>query len=301
MKTFAKVSLIVAGISLSAGIALTVIGGIANKGKPIRMYYDHGFHLDSEGKIIEMKKTVVDDFSNIKINVPDSDIIFVESDEYAVEYRIRSVEVICESEDGTLNINTNRRKFDINLNFFNFSKEDLYVYVYYPKGAEFGLVDLDSSAGDVKIENGFTCEKLIVDLSAGEADIKNVKGDIEVDMSAGDFDADDCEFGYTEFDLSAGDVTLRNCTIGGGKVDMSAGSFDATGLILLDDLAMDLSAGSVEIVFVEGQKIGYDFDLSAGSATINGEKRGDEFTMKDGCDIILSADISAGSIDITNK
>ena len=55
MKTFAKVSLIVAGISLSAGIALTVIGAIANKGKPIRMYYDHGFHLDSEGKIIEMR------------------------------------------------------------------------------------------------------------------------------------------------------------------------------------------------------------------------------------------------------
>ena len=301
MKTFTKISLIVAGISLSIGIVLTAIGTLANKGKPIRMYYDHGFHLDSEGKICEMKKTVVDDFSDIKINVPESDIVFIESDEYAGEYRIRSIEVICESEDGTLNINTNRRKFDINLGIFNFSNEDLYVYVYYPKGAEFGIVDLDTSAGDLKIEDGFTCDKLIVDLSAGEADIKNVKGDLDVDMSAGDFDADDCEFGHTVFDLSAGDVSLRNCTIGGGKVDMSAGSFDAKDLILLDDFDMDLSAGSVEIKFVDGQKIGYDFDLSAGSATINGEKRGDEFTMKDGYDIILSADISAGSINIVNK
>ena len=62
-----------------------------------------------------------------------------------------------------------------------------------------------------------------------------------------------------------------------------------------------MSAGSVDIEFVEGQKIGYDFDLSAGSATINGEKRGDEFTMKDGYDIVLTADMSAGSISITNK
>lgn len=301
MKAFTKAALVIAGVSLAAGIALTVTGAIINRGKPIHMYYDHGFHIDSEGKVLEMQKTVVDDFTDIVIDVPASDIKFIESDEYAVEYKLQAREMTCESKDGTLTVSSNRKKFEINLSWFGFNNEDYFVNVYYPKGADFGRVDLDSSAGDVLIENGFDCDILILDLSAGDAKIKHVNGDLEVDMSAGDFDAENCKFGKSVFDLSAGDVDLLNCTIGGGELDMSAGDFDAKALVLTESFDIDMSAGSVDIEFVEGQKIGYDFDLSAGSATINGEKRGDEFTMKDGYDIILTADMSAGSIDITNK
>ena len=152
MKTFTKVALVIAGVSLAAGIALTVTGAIINRGKPIHMYYDHGFHIDSEGKVLEMQKTVVDDFSDIVIDVPAADIKFIESDEYAVEYKLQAREMTCESKDGTLTVSSNRKKFDINLNFFNFNNEDYFVNVYYPKGADFGRVDLDSSAGDVIIE-----------------------------------------------------------------------------------------------------------------------------------------------------
>ena len=62
-----------------------------------------------------------------------------------------------------------------------------------------------------------------------------------------------------------------------------------------------MSAGDCTIEFVDGQKIGYDIDISAGTARINGEKRGDEFTMKDGYAIVLTADLSAGNVEITNK
>ena len=301
MKAFTKAALIVASVSLVSGLALTLTGAIINRGKPVHMYYDHGFKIDSEGKVQEMPKTVVDGFSDIIVDVPASDIKFIESDEYAVEYKIRAIEVTCESKDGTLKVSTNKKKFDINIGFFSWDTEDYYVYVYYPKGADFGTVDLDSSAGDVLIEEGFDCDLLKLDLSAGDAKIKHVNGALEVDMSAGDFEAEKCEFGKCEFDLSAGDVDLMYCTVDGGEVDMSAGDFEAKGFTLTASLDIDMSAGSVDIEFVEGQKIGYDFDLSAGSATINGEKRGDEFTMKDGYDIVLTADMSAGSIDIINK
>ena len=301
MKAFTRTALVVAGVSLVAGLTLMVTGAAINRGKQIHMYYDHGFKIDSEGKVQEMPKTVVEDFKDIIVDVPASDIKFIESDEYAVEYKIRAIEVTCESKDGTLKVSTAKKKFDINLGFFSWDSEDYYVYVYYPKGADFGTVDLDSSAGDVLIEEGFDCDLLKLDLSAGDAKIKHVNGALEVDMSAGDFEAEKCEFGKCEFDLSAGDVDLLYCTIGGGELDMSAGDFDAKGLTLTASFDIDMSAGSVDIEFVEGQEIGYDFDLSAGSATINGEKRGDEFTMKDGYDIVLTADMSAGSIDIINK
>ncbi len=301
MKTFTKVALITAGISMAAGIALTVVGAVATRGKTIHMYYDHGFHLDSEGKVLEMPKTVVDDFSDINIDVSAADIKFIESDEYAIEYKLQEASVTAESKDDTLTVSTHKKKFDIHINWFNFDNEDYYVYVYYPKGADFKDIMIDTSAGDVDIEKGFNCNKISFDLSAGDVKINNVNGELDVDMSAGDFEATNCKFGRSVFDLSAGDVDLTNCTVAGGELDMSAGDFDAKALTLTASFDIDMSAGSATIEFVDGQKIGYDLDLSAGSAKINGEKRGDEFTMKDGYDIVLSADMSAGSIDITNR
>ena len=301
MKTFTKVVLITAGISLSAGIALSVAGALANKGKPIHMYYDHGFHIDSEGHIHEQKKTVVDDFSNITIDVSAADVKFIESNEYAIEYKLEAKEVTAESKDDMLTISSHKHKFEVNFSWFNFDDNDCFVYVYYPKGADFKDVLIDTSAGDVDIEKGFDCDKIALDLSAGDVKLNNVNGDIEVDMSAGDFEAKNCKFGLSVFDLSAGDVNLEKCTIAGGEVDMSAGDFDAKDLTLTASLDVDISAGDCTIEFVDGQKIGYEIDISAGSAKINGEKRGDEFTMKDGYDIVLTVDISAGSVDITNK
>ncbi|MBO4687593.1 MAG: DUF4097 family beta strand repeat protein [Clostridiales bacterium] len=301
MKTFTKVALIVAGVTLSAGIALTVVGTIANKYKPIHMYYDHGFHIDSEGKTVEMKKTVVDDFKNVNIDVSAGDIKFIESDEYAVEYKLRAKEVICESEDGTLTVEDKSFKFDINFFSFNFEDHEHYVYVYYPKDANFDELMIDLSAGDVTIENGMDCEKVTFDMSAGDININGVSGDLVLKMSAGDFTAKNCEFGYSDFKMSAGDVVLDNCTIAGGKLDMSAGDFDARSLNLTDSFSIDMSAGSADIEFIPGLSIGYDFDLSAGSAKINGEKKGDEYQQIKGYDIILSAEMSAGSLNITNE
>ena len=124
MKTFTKVALITAGISMAAGIALTVVGAVATRGKTIHMYYDHGFHLDSEGKVLEMPKTVVDDFSDINIDVNAADIKFIESDEYAIEYKLQAASVTAESKDDTLTVSTHKKKFDIHINWFNFDNED---------------------------------------------------------------------------------------------------------------------------------------------------------------------------------
>ncbi|MBR5425175.1 MAG: DUF4097 family beta strand repeat protein [Clostridiales bacterium] len=301
MKTFTKVALITAGITLSAGIALSVVGIIANKGKTIHMYYDKGFHLDSEGHIHEQKKMVVDDFSNVSIDVGAADVKFIESNEYAIEYKLEAKEVTAESKDDTLTITSHKHKFSVNFSWFNFNDNDYFVYVYYPKGADFKDVLIDTSAGDVIIDNGFDCDKISFDLSAGDVKINNVNGALTVDMSAGDFEAKNCKFGVVDFDLSAGDVDLDKCTVAGGKVDMSAGDFDAKALTLTASLEVDMSAGDCTIEFVDGQKIGYEIDISAGSCRINGEKRGDEFTMKDGYDVVLTADLSAGSVEITNK
>ncbi len=302
MKTFTKFALVVAGISLGAGIALYAAGAIANHGDPIYMYYDDGFQLSSEAKVVEKPKTNVEKFSSIEIDMSAADVRLIENteDAFAVEYKFQSQEGLCEVKNDKLTIKSQKSGFF--LTFFDFSiGKDYYVNVYYPKGTNFDLITLDTSAGDIFLNDALTCKTLEIDSSAGDVTLKNVKGALTVDLSAGDVEAENCEFGKIDFDLSAGSVKLENCTIDGGSVDMSAGSFKAKELVMTSSLDMDMSAGSVTIEFVPGQEIGYDFDLSAGSATINGEKRGDEYTEKKGYDVILTVDASAGSVDITNK
>ncbi|MBP5491512.1 MAG: DUF4097 family beta strand repeat protein [Clostridiales bacterium] len=306
MKAFTKVALIVAGVTTAAGIALFCIGSVLHHGKPFLMSINNGLHFYEDYEIVEQEKTVIDSFKNVSIDVSAAKIKFVENDtdEFAVAYRVEtpSGQVTCDVKDNTLTFrDTEKSSFMISTGFnFSFKDKDLYVTVYYPQGTEFGKIDLDTSAGGIIMEDELNADKLIIDSSAGKATLKNISAAVNINMSAGSLTCEDCNFGTCVLDMSAGDVTMTNCTVDGGSVDMSAGSFKAKGFILTKSLNLDMSAGDVEIEFVDGQKIGYDFDLSAGSAKINGEKRGSEYQDKNGCDVVLTVDASAGSIDIIN-
>ena len=307
MNKFLKVSLITAGITTCVGIGLFAVGAIANGGKPISFYWDDGFKVSSEDTIVEKAKTEIKDFKDAKIDVSAAKVYFLENtdDTYAVEYRLRTSRenaVKCDVENDKLEVIEKNSPITLfsGWNLSSWNKEDLYVKVYYPKGAEFGDLDLDTSAGDVIMEQELSCDKLTLDMSAGKSTLKNIKGALTVDMSAGGLTCEDCDFGTIDLEMSAGSVKMTRCTVAGGKVDMSAGDFKADDFTLTKSMKMDMSAGSVNIAFVDGQKIGYDFDLSAGSAKINGEKRGKEYTEKNGYDVVLTVDASAGSVDITN-
>ena len=127
MKSFTKVALITAGITLSAGIALTTIGMIANKGKPMSVYFDNGLKVTDEVKCVEKPKTKVDSFKDILIDVSAADIHLIENDEdaFAVEYKFEADEEICEVKDDKLTIKSQKSFF---LTFFNFhiTREDYY-------------------------------------------------------------------------------------------------------------------------------------------------------------------------------
>ena len=301
--------LITAGVSLSLGIIFSAIGIAVTKGKQVRMFFKDGIRIVRDTELIQMEKTTIDSFKNIAIDVDAADIMLIENDtdEFALEYKFETPSEdmqIIGVEDDTFKVTTNYEIFHFVLNFggiFGVGNNDYYIKLYYPKGTEFDQIKLESDAGDIFIEDTMVCNSLSIDTSAGKSVLKNVTGDMKVNMSAGSFTADNCNFGHCDFNMSAGSVTLTNCVIDGGKFDMSAGGFKADQLTLTKSLDLDMSAGSVKIVFVDGQEIGYDFDMSAGSAKINGEKRGSEYQDKKGYDIILTIDSSAGSVDITNK
>lgn len=305
MKAFTKISLISGLACLGVGIPMFVLGAIATGGNSVRLVFDHGFHVIDEDDIVTKEKTSIDAFKDIDIDVDEATIQFFENDtdEYAIEFSLYQYndEITCKVEDEKL-ILSNEVGNIINFGFGWSFDDERYVKVYYPKGAEFGDIELDTSAGKIQLQSEMTCNSIKVDSSAGSVKVSNVKSNsTNFEMSAGSLTVENCELGAVDIDMSAGSCTVINSTFAGGAVDMSAGSFTATGFTLTGSLDMDMSAGSVDIAFVDGQEIGYDFDLSAGTAKINGEKRGDEYQETKGYDIILKIDASAGSVDITNN
>lgn len=306
MKTFTKVSLIVAGVTTALGIIFYGVGMAINHGHGFYMVWDHGVKIVDNEKIFEQEKTEIDSFKNADIDVSAAHINFVEndSDSYAVAYRVNSIDdyVQCEVKDGKFifrDMKKSKLNFSTGMNLMR--DKDLYVTVYYPQGAEFGDIKVDSSAGDIHMEDGLVASNVTIDSSAGKAYLKNVTCALKVDLSAGSLTCDDCNFGTSTFDMSAGNINMNNCTLAGGTVDMSAGDFNAKNLNLTKSILFDMSAGDVDIELVDGLDIGYNFDLSAGTAKINGEKKGKEYQDNLKADIIISADMSAGSIDITNN
>lgn len=305
MKKTTKFFLSLSVICLIAGGVLTVAGYSVNGGKGVTVIWNHGLKLE-EPKVCELEKTAMDKFSDIDLDITFAEINFQrnDTDEYAVAYKLEAEEVKCESVNNKLIVADKERNVGIiNFSGFNLDSSEYYLTIYYPENAEFGDITVNSSAGSIKIPDGLKCNSMHTDASAGSLKLKDFEGALNHDSSAGSFFAENCVFTKLELDMSAGSADLDNCVVGGGVADMSAGSFEASGMNLTGNFTMDMSAGSTEIELVSDNDIGYDFDVSAGSIYIDGQKvaGNDDYHENTDADIILIIDSSAGSVKVNHK
>ena len=93
-------------------------------------------------------------------------------------------------------------------------------------GGAFGDVEIDLSAGLVKLSGHTVCNSLDIDLSAGKVDIGKVEcaGAVKIDLSAGQVDIDDITCTNLKIDLSAGTVGIDRLTCNIIDIDLSAGT-----------------------------------------------------------------------------
>lgn len=302
MKKFTKFILVSAAIALAAGIVLGGIGFAADGVHNINIIWNKGFKVSEDEKAETMEKTSFDSFSNIDLDISAAKISFKknDSDEYAVEYKLMSTGVKCEVKNDTLVVDQTPES--ISFNFLNFSGlEDCYITIYYPEGSEFDSIKVNTSAGSINAVEGLKCNVFDLNSSAGGIKIDGFTGAIIVDSSAGGFEAKNSDFTKVTMEMSAGGIIFNNCTIGGGKIDASAGSLEAKGITLNGSLDCDLSAGGFDLSLQNGDDVGFDLDVSAGSVTIDGSKvvSNDSYKLDITKDVVLTVDCSAGSIKIT--
>ena len=112
----------------------------------------------------------------------------------------------------------------------------------------------------------------------------------KMNVSAGVVSFTSGSFANLDIDISAGSITMDNVTCNNFDLEMSAGSVNVS-QVRCNMFSADLSAGSLHVKRLECDDI--DVDLSAGSATLNIAGSKSDYTIR--------TDVSAGSCNVGSQ
>jgi len=286
-----KIFLIVCAALVIVGMVFAGIGFIMGGTGNITLdrYFNHiGFISEDggtfSGDIVEMESEL-DSFTNVDIQVAITNVKFIESDSYRVEYSYDkgfgapSVSV----KDHTLRIydKTYQQGFSLNRFGINLPKntKGFYLNIYYPAGVDFGTIDIQSDMGDVKLSD-INTNSLDINLDLGDVAIENVKAN------------------RANFNLDLGELTASNFESNGLTAELDLGSAKISGHLAGDiDISCDL--GDIKITTdIPKSDYNYDVEVDLGNFKLDGSKQGSPYESSNGAANSFELNCSLGNISI---
>ena len=190
MSKATKVLLIIATIAVLIGIFLSLTGFFMGAKYRVNM-------TENGLKIFKNSKKISDSFDlqtfhNMALDINFSNLEFIESDKYYIEYTYYEDEGKPEIsvENDLLKIKCPEKQQNFNIGFgINFENEINNMKIYYPAGTEFVNTDIINKFGEIDINKFFT-NVFKVDLSFGDMDLNDIQSktiDVKLEYGAGKF------------------------------------------------------------------------------------------------------------------
>ena len=225
----------------------------------------------------------VSSIRNIKLDIDAAEITVKEPDDST---KIRAVlkhgkekYYSCRLDGDTLKI-----KYDAKKHYYKRSPQ---IILYLPKGSSFDELNFDIGAADMSWKDfDSTCNRLIVDVGAGnfEAERFQVDGKMDVSVGVGNVEiTDSVVYGDVTLDCGVGNFSMEGSVEGNLKADCGMGS-----------MTLDLNGGEKE----------YNYKLSCGlgSIDVDGETysniSGDKEVKNEGAEKNMELDCGMGSIEV---
>ncbi|MEJ8553130.1 DUF4097 family beta strand repeat-containing protein [Tepidibacter sp. Z1-5] len=147
---------------------------------------------------------------------------------------------------------------------YSIFNSDLKLDIFVPKNYKENI-DINSSSSNINIQNELTLNNLFIDVSSGDASLKdlNIKN-LKYDSSSGTLIGDNIVTDSTCIDLSSGNVELNNFT-GDLKGESSSGSVEVNYNIFDNNIDLDTSSGTVNIELPDDAKFYLDAECSSGN------------------------------------
>lgn len=228
-------------ICLGAGILLLIVGMLFG-GKPGFYFDNNGFHVVGENRREDytLKKTPIDEFENIEMNLEYADLEIILSDDYYIEYNVESDvgKPFYEVTDKTLNFYEANRKEEWTFSFFTigtptmYGNDDYFVKLYIPKDAVLDSVTVEQADGEITLPN-LKVKNLSLNNSYGDIRLKDIKAeDIELflsdgDISTGKLEADTVQLENTYGDVKLDDIQAKSLTVYMSDGDLKVNDLDA--------------------------------------------------------------------------
>lgn len=240
-----KFLILIAGIAILFGISCSGIiiaqgirtGAIQTSPTAKRDHYPTAW---------ELKKTKLDEFSEISISLSYCDFSILPSDDYALEYRMDG---ICEEpeysvSDGSFHFQEGRTQDKYRAGFHFFfnpanspaNQGPFYVNLYVPKDAYFNLLCLSDESGTIEIG----------DIKASKAEITADYGNLDIDSFSGK---------KLSINADSGNIDLGNVACDNLEISDEYGNISADSLIIAKNTVIKLDCGSLKVSKLESDQL----------------------------------------------
>lgn len=198
------------------------------------------------------------DITRLEIDIRSAELVFEIGDEFTVSADDKFITV--SEKDESLEIKEKNRGLFV-------AKSAGEVIVTVPEDTRFKIVDIDSGAGTVDIENMYT-DALELDLGAGEVSVDGltVIKRAEIDGGAGKITVKNSALNGLDMDMGVGELNLDAELTGNSSIDFGVGKAEITLKGCLEDyrLSIDKGLGEAEL---DGE------EMKSGTYYGNGDNR----------------------------
>ena len=323
------------GFAIAAGLVLTVIG--VATGASRTLYWDKNGISIAKNEVSRITELDIGHVKSVNVSSGYSDIEFIHSDKYGFDAMGYDVTWDWSLNNGALTISN---KALTRMAFFSFNiasaRDENYVKIYLPAGAELDSVTIKCDTGDMRIGD-FQADSVKIENAFGGMELKSITSNLlQVNLDTGKFSGTDINAKTIAFENSfgdslfksvktdklnvkgdTGDINFDGCEIGDAFITNSFGKTEAKGLVT-SKLEIDSDSGDINFdgTFTGGNVIrsafgkvtlttslgkdAYSYDISTdfGKVIMDGEKFGDSATIKSGNTTANHIKITSDSGDV---
>lgn len=298
------------------GVGAVLMGiGFAMGGEPGYFIDRTGVHASGDkqySKPYELKKTKIDEFSSISIDLDYADLEIIPSDGYYLEYRIEGG-----SRKPEWNVKNQKLTFrEIEQGYGSFvmfggfssikqNEKKYEVKLYIPKDKKLSDVRINSDDGAV-ILPFITAQSFTAECDYGDLTMDGFKGgSFNADMDDGDLNVKSIDADRITVKNSYGDSTVDQMKAGAARLSLDDGSL-YIGSSDVNDLRVENNYGDVEIV-TAGSWEAYDLDLHTdygsiilpdGRSSYREDGDEEEYRVNNGSDKMITVDCDDGNVEI---
>ena len=199
--------------------------------------------------------TVEEGFSNISINVSESNIVFLPSDDG--KCRVESQEYNKLKHSVTVVGDTLKIEEDDSRRFYEkfFGSGSFSATVYLPLGTYKSLV-INGSTGDISIDGGFSFETINIDASTGNVSCSaSASSEMKITLSTGDITVSDFNGGSVCLEVSTGKINASNISCSNFRSNGTTGSATLNGVVATESINVSSTTGDVSLNSCDGAEI----------------------------------------------